>query len=151
MFDLNPCTGVSLRVNQSVNIAEGEIQKICVLVENHQVSRERVIPISVSLVTKSVTSGMSLCGPTLLTKINVVISPLLHIKIVDTGDYSISHLPVNIPTEVSETCFQITAIDDDIVENNEEFMLVVDAVNLNDIVDGNTAVNISDNDGRKLK
>ena len=96
MFDLNPCTGVSLRVNQSVNIAEGEIQKICVLVENQQVSRERDIPISVSLVTKSVTSGMSLCGPTLLKKINVIISPLLHI--VDAGDYSISHLPVNIPT-----------------------------------------------------
>lgn len=68
VFDLNHCTGVSLRVNQSVNIAEGEIQIICVLVENHQVSRERVIPISVSLVTKSITSGMFLCGPPLLTK-----------------------------------------------------------------------------------
>lgn len=68
MFDKNPCTGVNLRVNESVNITEGEIQKICVLVENHQVSRERVIPISVSLLPKSVTSGMLLCSPTQLTK-----------------------------------------------------------------------------------
>ena len=68
VFDLNPCTGVNLTVNESVNIAEGEVQKICVLVENYQVSRERLIPISVSIVTKSVTSGMFFCSPILLTE-----------------------------------------------------------------------------------
>lgn len=73
------------------------------------------------------------------------------LNFVDAGDYSLSHLPVNIPTTVSETCFQITAIDDDIVENNEEFTLIVDTINPNDMVDGNATVNISDNDGRKLK
>ena len=70
---------------------------------------------------------------------------------VDVGDYSLSRLPVSIPIMVSETCFQIMGIDDNIVENNENFMLTVEAINPNDIADRNATVVISDNDGEKQR
>ena len=38
------------------------------------------------------------------------------------------------------------AVDDEIIENDETFTLVVEATNPNDIVEGNTTVVISDND-----
>ena len=58
---LNPLlmhAGVNLRVNGSVNLTEGEVGGICVTVDNHEQSRERVIPISVSSVSNSATIGM---------------------------------------------------------------------------------------------
>ena len=47
---------------------------------------------------------------------------------------------------MSQACFQLAAVDDIIVENEEEFTLIVEVTNPNDRVVGNTTINISDND-----
>ena len=49
---------MNLRVNGSVNLTEGEVGEICVTVDDHERSRERVIPISISSVLNSATIGM---------------------------------------------------------------------------------------------
>ena len=64
-----------------------------------------------------------------------------------TGDFNITNQLVAIPVGVSEVCFQLVAVDDVIVESDEMFILVVEATNSNDMVDGNiVVVTISDND-----
>ena len=47
-----------IRVNKSVNLMEGGMQEICLTVRDHHQSRERVIPISIAVVSNGVTSGM---------------------------------------------------------------------------------------------
>lgn len=54
--------------------------------------------------------------------------------------------PVEIPAGESKACFQLEAVDDKIIEAEEMLTLVVETVYLNDTVDGNTTVIISDND-----
>ena len=54
-----------------------------------------------------------------------------------------------IPLEESEACFRLLAVDDDILENNEVFMIMVAAQNRNDMINTNVLVVISDNDGIK--
>lgn len=51
-------TGVNLTLNESVFLTEGKTQNICVAVDNYEQSRERNIPISLSVTLNSVTSGM---------------------------------------------------------------------------------------------
>ena len=63
------------------------------------------------------------------------------------GEYNITNQPAVIPVGVSEACFQLVAIDDHVVENHEEFTLVVEATYSNDVVIGNATFIIADNDG----
>ena len=67
----------------------------------------------------------------------------------DKSDINITNELVIIPIGVSQVCFEVFAIDDAILESEESFTLVVEAMNPNDVVDGNTTVVISDNDGKK--
>ena len=54
--------------------------------------------------------------------------------------------PAEIPIGASKACFQLEAVDDDIVEAEEEFTLVTETNHQNDTVDGSTRVVITDND-----
>ena len=64
-------------------------------------------------------------------------------------DFNISNQLEVVPVNTSEVCFQLEAIDDEIVEDEEFYTLVVNALNPNDIVDANTTVVILDNDGKQ--
>ena len=64
----------------------------------------------------------------------------------DEGDYNITNQPAVIPVGVSQTCFQLVAIDDTIIENEEGFTLVVEAVNSNDVIVDNATIAIYDNE-----
>ena len=67
------------------------------------------------------------------------------------GDLDISDLPTEIAVGSYEACFQLEAVDDEIVEAEERFTLVVEARNKYDTVDGNTTqITVFDNDGRLL-
>ena len=68
-------------------------------------------------------------------------------------DYSFSSQVVTIPasSEPSEICFDIDIIDDDVVEQNEEFLVSFQLPVGTDAVAGptsTTTVTIEDNDGR---
>ena len=65
-----------------------------------------------------------------------------------TGDYNIvSQLQQAVLSKAaSETCFQILAVDDEIVEYDEELTVVFEPTNPNDRISGNTTIIISDND-----
>ena len=66
---------------------------------------------------------------------------------VDRGDVNITNSVIEIPIGESEACIHLGAVDDNIVENEEEFILAVRAININDVLDRNTTLFISDNDG----
>ena len=51
-------TGVNLQVNESVFVIEGGMQEICIVVNDYGQMRQRGIPISLSIVSHSVTIGM---------------------------------------------------------------------------------------------
>ena len=48
---------------------------------------------------------------------------------------------------MSEACIQIHALDDELIEDEEHYSVVVEVGNPSDIVYGNTIVIILDNDG----
>ena len=50
------CTGVNLIVNESLHMNEGDVQEVCVTVDNHEQSRERSIPLKV--VSHGLINGM---------------------------------------------------------------------------------------------
>lgn len=52
-----------------------------------------------------------------------------------------------IPPGISEACLLLLAIDDEIIEDNERFTVIVEAKNPSDMVNGTTMIIISDNDG----
>ena len=66
---------------------------------------------------------------------------------IDRGDVNIMDSVIEIPIGESEACIHLGAVDDNIVENEEEFILAVKAINMNDVLDSNTTLFISDNDG----
>ena len=70
---------------------------------------------------------------------------------IDCGDVNIMSSVIGIPIEESEACIQLGAVDDNIVENEEEFILAVKAINMNDVLDSNTTLFISDNDGMSIR
>ena len=132
---------MSLRVNESVIIIEGRMQKICVVVNDYGKLRLRDIPFSFSVVPHSVNAGrlsIHLCVHCTL----ILIMNYYVIK----GDYNITNVPTVIPVGVLEACFQLVAIDDTIVESDEGFTLVIEAANPNDEVIENATVIIVDND-----
>ena len=63
------------------------------------------------------------------------------------SDLILMDLMAVIPPGASETCFQLQAVDDEIVEDNELFMVMVEAVNPNDVINRTALVMITDNDG----
>ena len=62
-------------------------------------------------------------------------------------DITILNISSVIPPGVSEACLQLLATDDEIVEDDEVFTVMVKAGNPNDKVNGTASVVISDNDG----
>ena len=66
-------------------------------------------------------------------------------------DFNISDQLDVIHVNTSEACFQLVAIDDEVVEDDETYTLIVNALNPNDNVDANTTVIIVDNDGKQKK
>ena len=131
-----------LRINGSESIIEGGMQEICIVLvpaDHREGLVQRDIPIFISVVPQS---GM--CAHTLdlllfLARLNFTIFE---------GDYNTSNVPAVIPVGVSQSCFQLVAIDDTIVESDEEFTLIVEAENLNDVISGNMTIVVSDNDGK---
>lgn len=63
------------------------------------------------------------------------------------GDIAAENLSITIPSGTSEACLQLLAVDDEIVEVEEVFVITLKAGNVNDVVFGNVSVNILDNDG----
>ena len=53
-----------------------------------------------------------------------------------------------IPPGESEACFHPLAVDDEIIEDNEVFVVVVEAVNPIDVINKTVLVMITDNDGK---
>ena len=70
---------------------------------------------------------------------------------IDRGDVNIMSSVIEIPIGESKACIQLEAVDDNIVENEEEFILAVKAINMNDVLDSNTTIFISDNDGMSIR
>ena len=64
------------------------------------------------------------------------------------SDYNIINQPAVIPVGVSDACFQLAAIDDMIIEDDENFTLVIETTNSNDKIVGKATFLISDNDGK---
>ena len=62
------------------------------------------------------------------------------------SDYNIIDRPIVIQIGESEVCFQLLAVDDEIIESEEDLILIVEPTNPNDRVVGNTTVTIVDND-----
>lgn len=143
-------TGVNLKVNGLVNLTEGEVGGICLTIDYPEQSRERVIPISVSFVCNSPTIGM-LCILIIISSYGCLENKQSYFILLfaDESDFNITNHQPSIPIGVSEVCFQVVAVDDDIVENEEEFFLIIKPLNLNDMVNGNVTCFISDNDGKK--
>ena len=52
-----PHTGVSLAVNEPVNMTEGDVQEVCVNIESTEQSRERLIPVSLTFIPKTSTAS----------------------------------------------------------------------------------------------
>ena len=127
---------MNLGVIDSALITEGGVQEICVGVEDHAKSRERDIPISLLLVMHSADISMWAF---------IVIQSVFNVTII-TGDLVNQLQQTVIPTGESEICFQLLAVDDEIVESEEELILIVEPTNPNDRVVGNTTVTIVDND-----
>ena len=59
--------------------------------------------------------------------------------------------PINGPVFTSQICLTIVANDDQIVEGTESFNFTVRASNPLDMISGSTAIDITDNDGKKIK
>ena len=53
-----------------------------------------------------------------------------------------------IPLEKSEACFTLLAVDDSIVEDNEVFVVTIEALNPNDVINRNLLVMVADDDGK---
>ena len=68
------------------------------------------------------------------------------LHLLDAGDLNATDGPIHIPIGESAVCFSLEAVDDDIVEDEEMFNLIITPLNLNDLVDGNTTIVILDND-----
>ena len=62
------------------------------------------------------------------------------------SDFNITDQPIVIPIGESHVCFEVLAVDDGIIENEEEFIVVFEPANANDMLNGNTTMNIVDND-----
>ena len=56
-----------------------------------------------------------------------------------------------IPPGVSNACFQVLTVDDDIVEGNETFTVMMETEDPNDFVNGTVSVIVSDNDGSYIR
>ena len=54
-----------------------------------------------------------------------------------------------IPPGDSEACFQLLAVDDETVEDDELFTVVVETGNSNDILNETATIIMSDNDGNQ--
>ena len=97
---------------------------------------ERTVPLSFLFLLDSVTSS-KYQGACILCEFNILICP---------GDFNVINQPAEISIGASEACFQLEAVDDDIVEAEEEFTLVTETIHPNDTVDGSTRVVVTDND-----
>ena len=56
-------TGVNLRLSEPVNMTEGEVQNICVTVESTTQPRERVVPVSLTFVSKTLSASKASSQP----------------------------------------------------------------------------------------
>ena len=63
------------------------------------------------------------------------------------SDITIVNKTTLIPPGVSAACIQLLAIDDEIVEDDEAFILTIESELPQDRVNGSVSVIISDNDG----
>ena len=63
------------------------------------------------------------------------------------NDFMANTVSIVLPPGESEVCFELLAVDDDIVEHTEEFTLTVEAANVHDRVNGTAIFTILDNDG----
>ena len=77
----------------------------------------------------------------------IFISPINSSYSTADSDLTAENVSITITPGMSEACFEILAVDDEIVENDEEFVVTAEADNPNDIVNGNVSINILDNDG----
>ena len=63
------------------------------------------------------------------------------------SDLNILNQSTIIPPGIYEACLELLAVDDEIVEDNELFKVMVNAENPSDMVNGTTMIIILDNDG----
>ena len=65
----------------------------------------------------------------------------------DNADFTVVSEETIIPVGVLQACLQLVAVDDNIVEGDEVFIVMVEPFNPGDKINGTTSVIISDNDG----
>ena len=72
---------------------------------------------------------------------------IFHIQFTAVGDITAENLTIAFPHGISEVCLQLLAVDDEIVEDDEVFVITFKTNNVNDVVMGTVSVEIVDNDG----
>ena len=65
-----------------------------------------------------------------------------------SSDFAILNLTTNIPPGLTKACLQLEAINDEIIEDNEQFTITFKAMNPRDSVNGTTSLIVDDNDGK---
>ena len=73
---------------------------------------------------------------------------MFHYIAIGMNDLTSSNQSLVISTGQFEACFQLLANEDDIVESDEAFTVMAEAIYPSDEVNGSVSVLISDNDGR---
>ena len=64
------------------------------------------------------------------------------------NDVTIVNMTSVIPPGVSEACVLLLAVEDEVVEDNEVFTIIVNTEDPSDTVNGSISIVISDNDGK---
>lgn len=77
----------------------------------------------------------------------VIHKKLLMFTYVALSDLMLMDFVSVIPPGASESCFQLLAVDDEIIEETEVFMVIVETVNPNDVINKTILVVVTDNDG----
>ena len=68
----------------------------------------------------------------------------------DSSDFAIRNTTSIIPPGLTRSCLQLEAFNDEIVEDDELFTIMYEAVNPRDSVNGTTSLIICDNDGKSI-
>ena len=114
------CSAISLKMESSLyTVAEGEMVEVCVVVEVGLL--ERIVQLSI----------------------------LSHPDSAQEEDYTVAFLSLSLQPSENGTCFFIEALEDDTVEGEEAFQLILSSqdpavtISIPDL----TVINIKDNDG----
>ena len=118
------------------------MQEVCILISGRSQERERDVNLDFLIIPISETGCKNY---------NVGV-PLLFLLIFNLhttagSDLTLANMSMTIFPRVTETCLKLVSVNDDLIEDEETFSIMVVAQNANDRVNGNVTVIIFDNDG----